>query len=261
LLLRKKKAAGRNNTGRITVNHQGGGHKQLYRQINFFKNDNFGTITNIEYDPNRTAFIAKICFQDVNNNLTYNYIISPQKLKVLDVVFTTENKKQLGNFYFLKDFDVGDFIYNIELNPNKGAQIVRAAGAYAKIINKTELYSTIELPSGEYRLISNKCKACLGNISNENHRKVILKKAGRSRWLNKRPTVRGVAMNPIDHPHGGNTSGGRHPKTPWARLTKGVPTRSKKKKNKMILKSKKKKKILLKKWVDLYEKIILLMKI
>lgn len=248
LFNRKKKSAGRNNTGRITVAHQGSGHKQLYRQIAFQENLKQGVVINIEYDPNRSGHIAKIC--NINKNLekNYFYILSPKNLKILDNITSTNQKKddentpkQVGSFYYLNEFNVGDLIYNIELFPNKGGQIVRAAGTFAQILQKNELYVTIALPSGEHRLISNKCKACFGNVSNENHWNIVIKKAGRSRWLNKRPTVRGVAMNPIDHPHGGNTSGGKHHKTPWSRLTKGRPTRSLKKNNKMIIKSYKKK--------------------
>lgn len=244
LLNRKKKNAGRNNTGRITVAHQGSGHKQLYRKINFKENFEKGNVVNIEYDPNRSSFIAKICSRDLNNNKKYYYILSPKNLKILDLITPTylnkkndNNQKQNGNFYFLNEFNVGDFIYNIELKPNKGGQIVRSAGTFAQVLQKNVDFITIILPSGEHRLVPSNCKACFGNVSNENHYNTLIKKAGRSRWLNKRPTVRGVAMNPIDHPHGGNTSGGIHPKTPWARLTKGRPTRSLKKNNKLILKS------------------------
>jgi large subunit ribosomal protein L2 len=244
LFNRNKKNAGRNNTGRITVAHQGGGHKQLYRKISFLENFEKGTVVNIEYDPNRSAHIAKICTKTQNNQNKYYYILSPKNLKILDNISPTNNnnsnennQKQVGNFYYLHEFNVGDFIYNIELLPNKGGQIVRAAGTFAQVLQKTEEYTTISLPSGEHRLVSSNCKACFGNVSNENHWNVVIKKAGRSRWLNRKPTVRGVAMNPIDHPHGGNTSGGKHHKTPWSRLTKGRPTRSAKKNNKMIVKS------------------------
>lgn len=243
---RKKKNAGRNNTGRITVAHQGGGHKRLYRKINLNFNENIktGSVVNIEYDPNRSAYIAKICVKDTLNSLKYYYILSPKNLKILDIIASLKdvqrinenNQKQVGNFYYMHEFNIGDFVYNIELMPNKGGQFVRSAGTFAQILQKTDEFTTISLPSGEHRLISNLCKACYGNVSNENHWNITIGKAGRSRWLNKRPTVRGVAMNPIDHPHGGNTSGGRHHKTPWSRLTKGRPTRSLKKNNKMIVK-------------------------
>ncbi len=244
LLNRKKKNAGRNNTGRITVAHQGSGHKQLYRKVSFKENFDQGSVVNIEYDPNRSSYIAKICSIDIQSNKKYYYILSPKNLKILDIITPTYlnikkdyNQKQYGNFYYLNEFKVGDFIYNIELLPNKGGQIVRSAGTFAQILQKSNDFVTVSLPSGEHRLIPSNCKACFGNVSNEDHYNTIIKKAGRSRWLNRRPTVRGVAMNPIDHPHGGNTSGGRHHKTPWSRLTKGQPTRSWKKKNKMIIKS------------------------
>lgn len=251
LYTRKKKNGGRNNRGRITVAHQGGGHKQQYRIINFHETFEKGIVINNEYDPNRSAYIAKLYSTDIHKNIKFNYILAPKNLKILDVITSANNttfisnneentEKQIGSFYYLKDFAVGDFIYNIELSPNMGGQFVRAAGGFAQIIQKIENFVIINLPSGEQRLIPNTCKACFGIASNENHSNIIIKKAGRSRWLNIRPTVRGVAMNPIDHPHGGNTSGGIHPKTPWARLTKGRPTRSWKKPNKMILKFAKK---------------------
>lgn len=251
---RKKKNGGRNNRGRITVAHQGGGHKQLYRTINFQETFEKGIVINTEYDPNRSANIAKLYSIDAKKNIRFNYIIAPRNLKILDIITSADNatfisnneentEKQVGSFYYLKDFAVGDFIYNIELSPNIGGQLVRSAGAFAQVIQKTENFVTISLPSGEHRMVPDTCKACFGFVSNENHANVVIKKAGRSRWLNIRPTVRGVAMNPIDHPHGGNTSGGIHPKTPWARLTKGRPTRSLKKKNKLIIKSAKKRNI------------------
>jgi len=242
LINRKKKSAGRNNNGRITVAHQGGGHKQLYRQIDFQKSFDNGIVINLEYDPNRSAHIAKIYTS--NEKIKFKYILAPKNLKILDKISAThllnnnvQNvEKQLGNFYKLSDFNVGDFIYNIEILPNTGGQLVRSAGGFAQVLQKLSDNVIIALPSGEHRMFPNTCKACFGNVSNENNNLIIIKKAGRSRWLNKRPTVRGVAMNPIDHPHGGNTSGGIHPKTPWARLTKGLPTRSLKKNSKMIIK-------------------------
>lgn len=249
LIIRKKKFAGRNNTGRITVAHQGGGHKQLYRKIEFKGTFLQGTVIAFEYDPNRTARLAKIC--SINNNIkTFFYILAPQNLKVLDVVSSSNlqnlkensdpNKitvaKQIGSCYYLNEFNIGDFLYNIEISPQKGGQIVRAGGSSGVVLQKTEEFATIKLPSGEHRLIPINCKAFFGNLANDSHKKLSWKKAGKSRWMNIRPTVRGVAKNPIDHPHGGNTSGGCHPVTPWARLTKGKPTRSKKKKNNLIIK-------------------------
>lgn len=241
LTLKKKKNAGRNNLGKITVYHQGGGHKRLYRNIDFQYNNPSGLVTNLEYDPNRTANIAKICYRTKNSN-KYYYILAPQQLNSLDKISTEKinnTNLNIGNNYLLNDFNIGDYIYNIELYPGKGAQLARSAGTFGEVYAKTENYVTIKLPSGQYRLFNPKCTACLGSVSNENHKNRIIKKAGRSRWLNKRPTVRGVAMNPVDHPHGGGegkTSGGRPSVTPWAKITKGKPTRSKKKKNKLILK-------------------------
>ena len=251
LINRKKKNAGRNNTGRITVAHQGGGHKQAYRKIMFKGNFSKGFVVGLEYDPNRSADLAKICF--IKNNLKkYYYILAPKNLKILDVIESSSNSeenlfsknsldeitisKQVGSCYFLEEFSIGDYIYNIEISPNKGGQFVRAGGTSAVILQKINNMVNVKLPSGEHRLIPNQCKAFYGNLSKDDHNKIIWRKAGKSRWLNKRPTVRGVAKNPIDHPHGGNTSGGRHHMTPWSKLTKGKPTRSKKKTNKMILK-------------------------
>lgn len=251
LITRKKKNAGRNNTGRITVAHQGGGRKQMYRKVILGGNFPTGTVVNFEYDPNRSAHLAKICYLE-NNVKKFYYILAPQNLQILDIVesstkddifYSQKNKdeitiaKQVGNCYFLHEYNVGDFIYNIEMCPGKGGQMVRAGGTSAMVIQKSIFFLTVKMPSGEHRLIPTQCKAFFGNLSNDNHRNIIDRKAGKSRWLNKRPTVRGVAKNPIDHPHGGNTSGGCHPVTPWARLTKGKPTRSKKKINKLILKT------------------------
>ncbi len=255
LLSRKKKTAGRNNRGRITVAHQGGGHKQLYRNISFEGNFSSGIVTNFEYDPNRTAFLAKICFLK-NNKKSFYYVLAPQNLQILDPLYntTTDTKKiinpeditstkYIGSCYFLSELAVGDSIYNIELTPTKGSQLVRAGGTFAIILQKTEDFILVKMPSGELRKIPSQCKAFLGALANDTHNKVIWKKAGKSRWLNIRPTVRGVAKNPIDHPHGGNTSGGCHPVTPWAKLTKGKPTRSKKKQNPLIVKFANKNKI------------------
>lgn len=248
LFTRKKKFAGRNNTGRITVAHQGGGNKQLYRKIEFQGNFQSGYVTAFEYDPNRTARLAKICYFD-NNLKKYFYILAPQNLKIFDIIKTsqfleafenTDNNatiaKQIGSCYFLHEFTIGDFLYNVELSPNIGGQLIRAGGTSGIVLQKAVDFVTIKLPSGEHRLIPANCKAFFGNLANDSHKNIIWRKAGKSRWLNIRPTVRGVAKNPIDHPHGGNTSGGCHPVTPWARLTKGKPTRSKKKYNKLIVK-------------------------
>lgn len=253
LQIRKKNKAGRNNTGRITVAHQGGGHKQIYKQIVLTNslNQNFKNfIVGFNYDPNRTSHLAQICAISQKENFylkTYKYILAPQNLKILDTmnndnvnIDTNLTTKQIGNCYLLKDLNIGDFIYNIQINKYKTAQLVRAGGTFATILQKNENFATIKLPSNEIRNVPLTYTAFLGNLSNQDHIKKSWKKAGKSRWLNIRPTVRGVAKNPIDHPHGGNTSGGCHPKTPWARLTKGKPTRSKKRKNSLILKTYKK---------------------
>ena len=255
LISRKKNNAGRNNTGRITVAHQGGGHKRLYRNIVWGGNFPTGTVVNFEYDPNRSSRLAKVCYLE-NNVKKFYYILAPKNLQILDIVedstrkdiyYALNNKneitiaKKVGSCYYLNEFNVGNFIYNIELIPQKGAQVVRSGGTSAIVLQKSLFFLTLKMPSGEHRLISTKCKAFYGNLSNDEHKHVIWRKAGKSRWLNIRPTVRGVAKNPIDHPHGGNTSGGCHPVTPWARLTKGKPTRSKKKINKLIIKTHKQK--------------------
>lgn len=242
LHVRKKKFAGRNNTGRITVAHQGGGHKQNYRKISMQGLNLTGFVVNLEYDPNRTAHLAKV-YDSLQK--TYSYILAPTHIKALDFISpltkkNSENEitvlKQIGGCFLLEDLSVGDYIYNIELTPGQGGQLVRSAGGFATILQKTPTHVIIKMPSGEHRMILKTCTAFLGNLSNENQMNISWKKAGKSRWLNIRPTVRGVAKNPIDHPHGGNTSGGCHPVTPWARLTKGKPTRSKKKKNFLIIK-------------------------
>lgn len=188
LIERKKKKAGRNNTGRITVAHQGSGHKQLYRQIDFQENLNGGMVIGKEYDPNRSSHLAKICFKNKHKIKKYHYIICPKDLKILDIITSNNitnneknNQKQLGNFYFLKDFSIGDFIYNIEILPNRGGQLVRSAGTFAKVLQKDNGFVSIVLPSGEHRLIPEECKACLGIVSNENHNNIVIKKAGRSR--------------------------------------------------------------------------------
>lgn len=189
---RKKKNGGRNNKGRITVAHQGGGHKQQYRIINFQETFEKGIVINNEYDPNRSAYIAKLYTTDAQNNIKFNYILAPKNLKILDIITSANNitfisnneentEKQVGSFYYLKDFAVGDFIYNIELSQNTGGQFARSAGVFAQIIQKMENFVTISLPSGEHRLVPNNCKACFGFVSNENHSNIIIKKAGRSR--------------------------------------------------------------------------------
>lgn len=241
-----KEFGGRNHSGKITVYQRGGGHKQLYRMIDYKRNQKEGIVIGFEYDPNRKAFLAKI-YNTINNN--FFYIIAPTGLKVLDQVIAQKNNESVvfnpGNTFFIKNIPVGSLIHNIELMPNKGGQLIRSAGTFGKVLySNKEKFVTVRLSSGEHRLIPLNCKATIGSVSNENWRYQNLKKAGRSRWLNKRPTVRGVAMNPVDHPHGGGegkTSGGRPSVTPWGLITKGPKTRSRKKNNFLIVKSRHKK--------------------
>jgi len=226
-----KKSGGRNNLGRLTSFHTGGGHKQQYRNIDFKRSVKFGVIKSIEYDPNRSTNIAQI-----SNNIQSAYILSPKDLKVGAVLDT--NKFQVGNIHELLNLNIGSYIHNIEFYPNTGGRLVRTAGNFAQLVQRAirnkKLYAQIRLRSGKKFLISAKCNAVLGILSNEDYRNIVIGKAGRARWLNRRPNVRGVAMNAVDHPHGGGrgkTSGGRPSVSAWAQLTKGFKTRNKKKKN------------------------------
>ncbi|MCE2993764.1 MAG: 50S ribosomal protein L2 [Alphaproteobacteria bacterium] len=221
------KSGGRNNLGRITSFRKGGGHKKLYRVVDFFrkKDDVSATVERIEYDPNRTAFIALIKYDDGEKS----YIIAPQKLAVGDKVVSGAGADiKVGNSLPLRSIPVGTIIHNIEMKPGKGAQLARSAGGYAQLVGKDSNMVLIKLRSGEVRMIPSNCKATVGSVSNPDQQNVSLGKAGRSRWQGIRPSVRGVAMNPVDHPHGGGegkTSGGRHPVTPWGKSTKGKKTR------------------------------------
>lgn len=232
------KTGGRNNNGRITCYHKGGGHKRSYRMVDFKRNkiDMFAVVERVEYDPNRTSYIALIKYEDE----TLSYIIAPQKLVVGDKVMSGEKADiKVGNALPLKLIPVGTIVHNVEMKPGKGGQIARSAGAYVQILGKDSGYVQIRLRSGEVRLVLAECYATVGAVSNPDHQNTVVGKAGRSRWLGIRPTVRGVAMNPIDHPHGGGegkTSGGRHPVTPWGKPTKGKRTRSTKRTGKFILK-------------------------
>jgi len=226
------KKAGRNNKGRITRRHSGGGHKRLYRIIDFKRNkDNVpAKVEAMEYDPNRSARIALLKYADGEKR----YIISPRKLKVGDWVMSGEKADiKPGNCLPLQNIPVGTIIHNIELKPGKGAEIVRSAGGAAQLLAKEESYANIKLPSGEVRLVNLQCRATIGQIGNMDHEIISLGKAGRKRWLGIRPSVRGTAMNPIDHPHGGgegkNKSAGRDPVTPWGKPTLGYRTRKKNK--------------------------------
>jgi large subunit ribosomal protein L2 len=236
-----KSKGGRCNTGRVSCRHQGGGHKRHYRIIDF-KRDKAGIparVASIEYDPNRSARIALLFYADGEKR----YIIAPAELKVNDVVKTTEELDvAIGNTLPLSVIPMGSSIHNIEMKPGKGAQLVRSAGTMATLLAKEGNYAHIKLPSGEVRLIHQRCKATIGQVGNIDHENISLGKAGRSRWLGIRPSVRGVAMNPVDHPMGGGegrSSGGRHPCTPWGKKTKGLKTRKRKHSDKMIVKRRK----------------------
>jgi large subunit ribosomal protein L2 len=233
------KTGGRNNTGRITSRRQGGGHKRLYRKIDF-KRNKMGmeaTVLRLEYDPNRTAFIALIQYKDGEKA----YIIAPQRLAEGDTVLAAERADvKPGNAMPLRAMPVGTIIHNIELKPGKGAQLARSAGTYAQLVGRSEGYAQIRLKSGEMRMVHQTSMATVGAVSNPDRMNINLGKAGRKRWLGVRPSVRGVAMNPVDHPHGGGegrTSGGRHPVSPWGKPTKGARTRSNKSTDKFIIRS------------------------
>ncbi len=233
------KKGGRNNTGRITARRIGGGHKQRYRKIDFkrTKFDVSATIERLEYDPVRSAFIALIKYDDGE----LAYILAPQRVKAGDKVISGERADiKPGNAMPMRNIPVGTIIHNVEMKPGKGAQIARSAGAYVQLVGKDAGYALLRLGSGEQRMVRADCMATIGAVSNPDHKNIKLGKAGRKRWLGKRPSVRGVAMNPIDHPHGGGegrTSGGRHPVTPWGKPTKGKRTRSNKSTDKFIMRS------------------------
>jgi large subunit ribosomal protein L2 len=238
--LRKK--GGRNNTGRITVRRRGGGHRRRYRIVDY-KRDKFdvkGKVATIEYDPNRSAYISLIHYEDGEKR----YILAPLDLPVGSQIISGEKVPlKVGNASKLFNIPTGLLVHNVEMVPGKGGQMVRSAGGYAQIMAHDNGFTTLKLPSGEIRLVSEKCMATIGQVGNRTFEQIISGKAGRSRWLGKRPKVRGVVMNPVDHPHGGGegkTSGGRHPVTPWGKPTKGFKTRKKNKKsNSMIIKRRK----------------------
>jgi large subunit ribosomal protein L2 len=223
--------AGRGATGRISVRRRGGGHKRKYRDIDFkrSKHNIPGTVKTIEYDPNRSANIALVAYADGEKR----YILCPKGLRVNDKVMSGPKAAlETGNALPLKNLPLGMVVHNVELQLGRGGQMVRAAGAGAVIVAKEGDFVTLKLPSGEMRMVFSECYASIGEVGNEDHMNVSLGKAGRSRWLGRRPKVRGVVMNPVDHPHGGGegrTSGGRHPVSPWGVPTKGYKTRKKKK--------------------------------
>ncbi len=247
LLAPIKRTGGRNNTGRITSRHRGGGHKRRYRIIDFKRNkiDIPARVETIEYDPNRSARIALLKYDDGE----FRYILAPNKIKVGDVIISGPDAEYNdGNALPLKNIPVGLFVHNVEMKPGKGGQLARSAGTTIQLVALDEKFAQLKMPSGEIRLVPNQCYATLGSVGNSDHENIMLGKAGRSRWLGIRPQTRGMAMNPVDHPMGGGegrskSGGGRqHPRTPWGKYTKGLRTRKKRNKNdKYIVRSKKSK--------------------
>ena len=242
LTIGKHSTGGRNNLGRITSRSRGAGHKQKFRQVDFYRRkDNLkAKIVRIEYDPNRSAYVSLIKYEDG----IMSYILSPNGIKVGDAIISGRNKEiKVGNCMQLSDIPVGTDIHNVELNPNGGGKLARSAGSSAKISGADENYCIIKLGSGEIRKIINTARATIGSVSNSDHQNIKIGKAGRNRWRGKRPSVRGVAMNPVDHPHGGGegkTSGGRSPVSPWGQSAKGLKTRNNKRTNKFIISRRKK---------------------
>ncbi len=242
-LIRK---VGRGHLGRITVRHKGGGHKRKYRLVDFKRHDRLGIpakVASVEYDPNRSAFIALINYKDGEKR----YILSPAGLKVgQEVVCQEKASLKIGNRLHLKNISPGSQVYNVEMMPQKGGQMIRSAGTSAQVMGHEGGYSQLKLSSGEIRLVKDNCFATLGQLSNSEHNNVVIGKAGRSRWMGKRPTVRGSAMNAVDHPHGGGENRQsiglkKGPKTPWGKLAYGVKTRNKKWSDKLIIKRRSKK--------------------
>ncbi|HBM11284.1 MULTISPECIES: 50S ribosomal protein L2 [unclassified Hwanghaeella] len=231
------KHGGRNNTGRITQRRRGGGAKRRYRVVDFkrLKHDVSATVERLEYDPNRTAFIALIKYDDGE----LSYILAPQRLKAGDKIIAGKKVDvKPGNAMAMANMPIGTIIHNVEMKPGKGGQIARSAGTYAQLVGRDQGYAQLKLSSGELRVVRAECMATVGAVSNPDQQNINLGKAGRNRHLGKRPSVRGVVMNPVDHPHGGGegrTSGGRHPVTPWGKPTKGKRTRSNKSTDKFII--------------------------
>jgi large subunit ribosomal protein L2 len=233
------KSGGRNNLGRVTMWHRGGGHKRTYRVIDF-KRRKFGvpaTVERLEYDPNRTAFIALIRYEDGE----LAYILAPQRLAPGETVVADERADvKPGNAMLLANMPIGTLVHNVEMKEGKGGQLARAAGTYVQLVGRDAGYAILKLNSGETRMVAAQCMATVGAVSNPDNSNINFGKAGRMRWKGRKPVVRGVAMNPVDHPHGGGegrTSGGRHPVTPWGKSTKGKKTRSNKASDKFILRS------------------------
>jgi large subunit ribosomal protein L2 len=234
---------GRNNHGRVTTRFRGGGHKRTYRLVDFKRRkfDVPATVERLEYDPNRTAFIALVRYDDGE----LAYILAPQRLKAGDKIVSGERVDiKPGNALPLKNIPVGTIVHNVELKAGRGGQLARSAGTYVQLVGRDQGYALLRLSSGEMRMVRGECMATIGAVSNPDQQNIKIGKAGRSRWLGKRPVVRGVAMNPVDHPHGGGegrTSGGRHPVTPWGKPTKGKKTRNNKATDRYILRRRREK--------------------
>ena len=242
LTIGKKSSSGRNNLGRITSRRRGSGHKQKYREIDFYRNkhDIEAVVERVEYDPNRTSHIMLVKYEDGERA----YMLVPQNIKIGDKIISGNKKEiKIGNCMPLHDIPVGTAIHNVEMKPGGGAKIARAAGSSVQITGSDDEYSIIKLASGEIRKITSKAKATIGVLSNPDQKNIKIGKAGRNRWLGIRPSVRGVAMNPVDHPHGGGegkSSGGRNPVSPWGQSAKGLKTRNNKRTNKYIISRRKK---------------------
>ena len=242
LTIGKKSSSGRNNLGRITSRRRGSGHKQKYRKIDFYRNkhDIEAVVERVEYDPNRTSHIMLVKYEDGERA----YMLVPQNIKIGDKIISGSKKEiKIGNCMPLHDIPVGTAIHNVEMKPGGGAKIARAAGSSVQITGSDDEYSIIKLASGEIRKITSKAKATIGVLSNPDQKNIKIGKAGRSRWLGIRPSVRGVVMNPVDHPHGGGegkSSGGRNPVSPWGQSAKGLKTRNNKRTNKYIIMRRKK---------------------
>ena len=230
-------SGGRNNTGRMTTRHRGGGHKRTYRIVDFkrTKFDSVGTVERLEYDPNRTAWIALVKYEDGE----LAYIVAPQRLATGDKVVSSLQTVDIkpGNAMPLERMPVGTIVHNVEMKPRKGGQIARSAGAYAQYVGRDAGWAILRLNSGEQRRVHGSCLATVGAVSNQDHANTVVGKAGRSRWLGIKPQTRGIAMNPVDHPHGGRTKGGMHWTTPWGGAAKGQKTRSNKRTDKFIVRS------------------------
>jgi large subunit ribosomal protein L2 len=239
----KREKGGRNNNGRITQRWRGGGHKQRYRIVDFKRSkfDMPAEVVRLEYDPNRSGFIALVRYEDGE----LSYILAPQRLKEGDKVVSGERVDvKPGNAMPMRNIPVGTIIHNVEMKPGKGGQLARAAGTFVQLVGRDADYALLRLASGEVRMVRAECRATIGAVSNPDQQNIVIGKAGRNRWLGKKPSVRGVAMNPIDHPHGGGegrTSGGRHPVTPWGKGTKGTKTRKNKATDRYIVRRRRQK--------------------